>query len=193
MTGQRLSRPLARSLRKAGREQSILQPHNRLLSTSAQQCNEVTPNATISPEPPFPLDPNTVHTRHQERFLKKRTATQPIGSRRRRAALAQGSSLPFEQLPYQCFQEARKVLAIDREEKLVQIAEMRRRLEKWRALPAEKQGGEYAKVGRLRSLGKELERLKVLADINDPVVKKRFEDGMGKSIVPDGPCKQLGD
>lgn len=134
------------------------------------------PNAS---EPPFPLDPEKVHTRHQERFLRKKTGAQPIGSRRRRAVLAEGSSIPFEQLPYQCFQEARKVLAADREEKLKQIAEMRRRLEKWQNVPAEEQGGEFAKVGRLRSVSKELERLKILADINDPVIKKRFEDGMG--------------
>ncbi|KAI1171444.1 phosphatidylethanolamine-binding protein [Nemania sp. FL0916] len=32
---------------------------------------------------------------------------------------------------------------------------------------------------RLRDLRKYLEKLKVLVDINDPVVKRRFEDGMG--------------
>jgi len=35
---------------------------------------------------------------------------------------------------------------------------------------------------KLRGLGERLEELKVLADINDPVVKKRFEDGFGKSL-----------
>jgi large subunit ribosomal protein L35 len=40
-------------------------------------------------------------------------------------------------------------------------------------------GGEANKQRRLSSMRRELERLKILADINDPMVKKRFEDGDG--------------
>ncbi|KAG8530409.1 uncharacterized protein KY384_004911 [Bacidia gigantensis] len=83
-------------------------------------------------------------------------------------------------MPYQCFQEARKVLAADREEKLVQIAEQRRRIAKWQAAPAQTQREEGSKKGRLVAMQKHLEDLKILADINDPVIRKRFEDGMGR-------------
>lgn len=43
----------------------------------------------------------------------------------------------------------------------------------------ERLGGEASKKGKLIAMQKYLEELKILADINDPVVKKRFEDGMG--------------
>ena len=91
-------------------------------------------------------------------------------------------NIPFEQMPYQCFQEARKVLAEDREEKLAQIAQMRKRISHWQNIPGGDQGGEAAKKGKLIGMQKHLEELKILADVNDPVIKKRFEDGMGRSI-----------
>ena len=90
-------------------------------------------------------------------------------------------SVPFEQLPYQCFQEARKILRDDRTEKLAQIAVERKRIEKATALDPSQCGGEAAKKGKLVAMHKHLERLKILADINDPMIKKRFEDGNGKS------------
>ena len=82
-------------------------------------------------------------------------------------------------MPYQCFQEARKVLAADREEKLAQISEMRVRIGKVMEKSAESLGGDYVKKGKLVRMQKYLEELKVLADINDPMIQKRFEDGMG--------------
>lgn len=127
----------------------------------------------------MPLDPNTVSTYREERLLLHHKKMHPIGSRRRRAALQTNDSIPFEQMPYQCFQEARKVLAADREEKLAQIMQMRRRIEYYQNTPAEQQGGEVSKKGRLVRMQKHLEELKILADVNDPVIKKRFEDGMG--------------
>jgi large subunit ribosomal protein L35 len=84
-------------------------------------------------------------------------------------------------MPYQCFQEARKVLQEDREEKIEKITEMRRRIARWQNIPADEFGGDYVKKGKLVRMQKHLEELKILADINDPVIKKRFEDGMGKS------------
>ena len=42
-------------------------------------------------------------------------------------------------------------------------------------------GGEAAKKGKLLSMERYLHELKILADINDPVIKKRFEDGQGIS------------
>ena len=70
--------------------------------------------------------------RLERRLLRQGTA--PIGSRRRRAALQDSASIPFEQLPYQCFQEARKVLLADREEKLKEIETMRQRLARQESL-----------------------------------------------------------
>ena len=152
--------------------------------TSTRRQNEA-PIETLSPAPvpppPPPLDPNSVTTPRMERRLVRTTGLQPIGSRRRRAALQSTANIPFEQLPYQCFQEARKVLLADREEKLKQIEEERKRIAKAQAVPAEKCGGEYAKKGRIVRMQKYLEELKILADVNDPVIKKRFEDGDGMS------------
>jgi len=140
--------------------------------------------ASLTPTPPSapspPLDPNTIHTRKEEHLLAARGLL-PIGSRRRRAALASTSNIPFEQLPYQCFQEARKILAADREVKLKQIEEERKRIAKVEATDVSKLGGEVSKKGKLVAMHKYLEQLKVLADANDPVIKKRFEDGEGMS------------
>ena len=86
-------------------------------------------------------------------------------------------------MPYQCFQEARAVLAEDRERKLLDIAEMRKRIAYWQNVPASNLGGENAKKGKLVRMQKHLEELKILADVNDPVIKKRFEDNMGWSNI----------
>ncbi|KAF6222239.1 hypothetical protein HO133_001325 [Letharia lupina] len=87
-------------------------------------------------------------------------------------------------MPYQCFQEARAVLAEDRSRKLLEIAEMRKRIAFWQNVPASDLGGEYAKKGKLVRMQRYLEQLKILADVNDPVIKKRFEDGMGDMDRP---------
>ena len=103
-----------------------------------------------------------------------------LGSRRRRAALATVTQVPFEQMPYQCFQEARKVLNQDREEKVSKIIEQTEKIKRIEATDASTyRGGEPYKQRRLKSLREEIEKLKILADINDPEVKRRFEDGMG--------------
>lgn len=36
---------------------------------------------------------------------------------------------------------------------------------------------DHSQKGRLIAMQKYLEELKILADINDPMIKKRFEDG----------------
>lgn len=59
---------------------------------------------------------------------------------------------------------------------------MRKRIAFWQNIPASDLGGEYAKKGKLVGMQKHLEELKILADVNDPVIKKRFEDGMGESM-----------
>lgn len=110
-----------------------------------------------------------------------KTGVFPVGSRRRRAALrATDNALPFDQLPYQCFQEARKILQADREEKLKLIESTRLRISNLVAADASTiKGGEKEKEKRLDSLRRSLEGLKIQADINDPMIRKRFEDGEG--------------
>ncbi|KJK74666.1 hypothetical protein H634G_09977 [Metarhizium anisopliae BRIP 53293] len=109
----------------------------------------------------------------------------PIGSRRRRMAMRTTQNIPFEQLPYQAFQEARKILAADREDKLAKIKAELDKIAKLEAKDAaDVKGGQKMKDVKLASLRREVERLKLLADANDPLVKKRFEDGLGDMNKP---------
>ena len=152
---------------------------SRLFSSSTPSSEQ----AQVEQSPKFPeLDPSLVSNRRDERRLIRTTGVLPIGSRRRRAALQTSSGIPFEQLPYQCFQEARKVLQADREEKIKQIEVMRSRIANVQAQDAAVSGGEKAKEARLRSMRNYVEELKILADINDPMVKKRHEDREGMKL-----------
>ena len=149
-------------------------------SSGANHAEAVESQESGSAQAPL-LDPNLVSTHFEERQLVRDQHQNPIGSRRRRAlAKLYPDSLPFEQLPYQCFQEARKILAADREAKLKQIGEMRARIARSQEIPSEALGGDYVKKGKLIRMQKHLEELKILADINDPLVKKKFEDGQGR-------------
>lgn len=137
------------------------------------------------------LDPQTVENKKQERRLLRREHVQPVGSRRRRAALRRSAltkaeEVPFEQLPYQCFQEARKVLMEDRQEKIRQIETQQVRIRNLSEQDPAMSGGAQAKEARLRSMKHYLEEMVILADINDPIVKKKFEDGQGKSHSDNG-------
>ncbi|KAL1956030.1 hypothetical protein VTO42DRAFT_7845 [Malbranchea cinnamomea] len=138
-----------------------------------------------APKVPFykAPDPALVTSPRLERRLM-RAGTHPIGSRRRRAALQSCPNIPFEQLPYQCFQEARKIILEDREEKLQQIEAERARLARLREANPATVGGEAQKQVRIRSMERHIEKLKIYADINDPIVKKRFEDGQGDMNKP---------
>jgi large subunit ribosomal protein L35 len=125
------------------------------------------------------FDPATVTSKKGENALM-RSGVLPIGSRRRRAALKSSANIPFELLPYQCFQEARKVLQEDREEKLEAIRAQKLRISILMAQdPATISGGEARKQARLDGMRKHLEYQIIQADMNDPLVKKRFEDGKG--------------
>lgn len=127
--------------------------------------------------------PETVATYKEEWELTK-AGTPPIGSRRRRLALQQTSNIPFDSLPYQCFQEARQILIQDRAEKIKQIETERARIQRVRDTdPSTLAGGEAQKTKRLQSMEAHLEKLKIYADINDPNVKRRFEDGKGQHIL----------
>ena len=91
-------------------------------------------------------------------------------------------NVPFELMPYQCFQEARRVLQEDRKEKLQALSLEIARVKRLEETPADQlPGGEVKKNMRLRSMKKWVEELKILVDINDPIVKRRFEDGLGTS------------
>jgi large subunit ribosomal protein L35 len=93
------------------------------------------------------------------------------------------NSIPFTQLPYQCFQEARKVLAEDREEKVTTIELFRSRIVRLMEMDPAVHGGEENKQRKLDSMRRKLEQYKILADINDPLVKKKFEDGHGMNFT----------
>ena len=94
-------------------------------------------------------------------------------------AVFESAGLPFDQLPYQCFQEARSILARDRQEKLAKIEVMRKRIATVSEKATSNEREELFKQRQLGSMHDELEHLKILADSNDPNVKRRFEDGKG--------------
>ncbi|KAK5113752.1 hypothetical protein LTR85_010769 [Meristemomyces frigidus] len=172
--------------------------HDRILpirtfTTSAASRLEVQETQTSSDAPPPPAtadapkpklrDPNTVSTRAAEQQLIQHQRITPVGSRRRRAAIASTSNIPFSELPYQCFQEARALLQADRKEKLEVIRAQRERIERLKAKDVAPQD-EAHKEKRLVDMRRKLEEQKILADINDPVVKRKFEDGEGDLTKP---------
>jgi large subunit ribosomal protein L35 len=174
-------KPALRCLRRASQQVTI----SRHISVSTQLLDPAVESTSAQTPAPPPLDPNTVSTRREERKLQ-RTGVSPIASRRRRAIAAEAQSqqyLSFEELPYQCFQEARKVLAADREIKLQQIDVERKRIARLESEPAAQHGGDLKYRIKLDAMRRHLEDLKIWADINDPMVKKRFEDGEGTPLV----------
>lgn len=175
----RSTHPASRCLRCLAQRNLGIIVTNRSLATTESKHGEGSLQSTISPQ--VTLDPVPVSPQKQEKQPTK-TGVHLIGSRRRRAAIKTTGSIPFEQLPYQCFQEARKILQADREEKIKQIEVERKRIAKVQARDAGSSGGDASQKGRLIAMQKHLEHLKILADINDPTVKKRFEDGEGKQL-----------
>lgn len=171
-----LIRPSLRCLQCAYRPGSLIPSTARHISATASQRDEASLQNILTP-PPAP-DPLLVSIPSKEP-KPRRPKTQLVGSRRWRAASRAIDSVPFEQLPYQCFQEARKILAADREEKLQQIQVQRRRIKRWLATDPAECGGQDGMKGKLVAMQKHLEHLKILADSNDPTIKMRFEDGKG--------------
>lgn len=167
---QAVARPLARQLRP----QCAIRPFSTGAARAAAATEEAKQPSALD------LDPNSVLPEFETDLIK--AGKMPIGSRRRRVAMRTTASLPFEQLPYQAFQEARAILAADRQEKVAKIQE---ELEKISLLEKKDaallKGGQAMKDTKLASLRRYVEQLKIQADINDPLVKKRFEDGLGKS------------
>lgn len=207
---QRAARPLLQSLRQECLLRRTSQ-FPRSFSTSVPRQDEgptTTTTTTPSTPPPTPStksidqleaaanarEAEAKKYRMKERLMDRETTTMPwaerklislgtppVGSRRRRAALRTSENVPFEQLPYQCFQAARQILQEDRQEKVRAIAKELVKIRRLEDTPADQvPGGERKKNLRLASLRKYLEELKILADVNDPVVKRKFEDGVGK-------------
>lgn len=175
MSGSQVARPLARRL--------LAPPTLRHFSlTQSRPDAAPTPTPATTPDPN--LDPNTVLGWKAEQALSK-AGTPPVGSRRRRAALRGAPNIPFEQLPYQCFQEALAVIRADREEKVGAIREELAKIARLEA-NTEEEGAHRRKV-RIDSLRRHVEELKILADVNDPLVKRRFEDGLGEWPSPSHP------
>lgn len=177
MALERGARPLAQCLR-CTRHDRIALPTRSFSTTMTRQAAET---EQLSADVPSTrqLDPLTVSTPRLERKLQREQGKMPVGSRRRRRALASSTNIPFAQLPYQCFQEARKFLQQDRAEKLEIIQTYRKRIDALMQLTPTTDAEILQKETRLRSMRKKLEDTKILADINDPLVKKRFEDGHG--------------
>jgi len=193
MALKRGARPLAQGLKCTRHERisSSILPIRSFTSTSASRAEveqtESTSNATPPPPPPKAkrtLDPSKVSTPRSERRLFRQQSQLPIGSRRRRAALSSTSQIPFSQLPYQCFQEARQFLAADREARLDDIRIQQSRIEALRNKVIVDEMEAAKRDKKLQDMRHRLEKEKIWADINDPLVKKRFEDGMGDMNKP---------
>ena len=73
-----------------------------------------------------------------------------------------------------------------RNEKLEEIRVQKERIEKLKAAAVAPQD-EDKKERRLASMRRTLEENIILADINDPLVKKRFEDGQGRLQIQAAP------
>ena len=175
---QSVARPLARQLRSQP-PQCLARPFTSTATKPADVKEQPSSAAAAQPSP-LDMDPDTVLPEFEAQLIK--AGKMPVGSRRRRLALRTvPDPLPFEQLPYQAFQEARKILAADREDKLQKIhAELGKIAWLEEKSADEVKGGQYMKDTKLASLRRHVEHLKILADVNDPVVKKRFEDGVGE-------------
>lgn len=73
------------------------------------------------------------------------------------------------------------MLQEDRQEKLEALAKELAKIKRLEETPADQvPGGQRKKDIRLKSMKKYVEELKILIDINDPLVKRRFEDGLGE-------------
>ena len=70
----------------------------------------------------------------------------------------------------------------DRQEQLKNIETQQLRIRNLEAQDPAVSGGVKAKEKRLKSMRNHLNELVILADINDPIVKKKFEDGEGMSL-----------
>jgi large subunit ribosomal protein L35 len=148
-------------------------------SSSTRTKDDVETVPSTEPYLPEVDDLKYAYTRKQVKRLEREQGKRPIGSHRFRVARMLNPDIPFEQLPYQCFQEARKVLAEKREEILKDIKKMEARIERTRALD-DSVLSQRQREDSVMWMKVHIQKLKIEADINDPLVKKKFEDDMGK-------------
>ncbi|KAK3079708.1 hypothetical protein LTS18_004093, partial [Coniosporium uncinatum] len=139
---QRSSRPLTlclRCSRQYGSNSTALRAFSTTTSKPSPEDVSSVQQTSSNPPPPLPsAKEDDIPKRGDTRTtilgtvgsLKGKSIA--LGSRRLRAARATigQDSLPFEQLPFQCFQEARQVLAKDRQEKLEKINQQRERIQR---------------------------------------------------------------
>ncbi|GAB1314287.1 mitochondrial 54S ribosomal protein YmL35 [Madurella fahalii] len=198
---QQVARPIVRSLRQATSSTATYQARPiaiRQFSSTPIRKDETTTSTPVGPgagiqrladdatllgqKKPVPAI-STIKEGTEEQLAQ--FLSPQLGPRRRRAALATTGNIPFELMPYQCFQEARKILAQDREEKIAKIVATTQKIKRLAATDAGiYSGGEAYKQRRIASLRSYIKELKILADINDPLVKRRFEDGQGDMNKP---------
>ena len=183
---RRAAQPLSRCLRT---QTNALTKSFSTTAIRAEATGEAYKAEIVAAKPQW--NPEIVTSRKGEKDLFEH-GIMPIGSRRRRAAIGSSQNIPFEQLPYQTFQEARAVLQADREKKIKEIEIERGRIQRLDAKNAKDVGGEQQKQNKLDSMRRHLEHLKILADINDPMIKKRFEDGEGMLKLKDSLFCQIG-
>ncbi|KAJ2902191.1 phosphatidylethanolamine-binding protein [Zalerion maritima] len=127
------------------------------------------------------LDPQTTTLWWAERRLMQK-GVYPVGSRRRRVAIRTSPNLPFEHMPYQCFQEALNILRDDRAEKVAKLQRIEKKLEALIARDSAEM--QKNKARRIRETKQYMDELVIEVDINDPLVKRNSEDGLGDMNKP---------
>jgi len=82
-------------------------------------------------------------------------------------------------MPFQAYQLALEIIREDRAEKMQQIKQTQERLSRALAAP-----GVNPKARHILSLKRHLDRLRILADANNPRVKYNFDNGISTYRLP---------
>jgi large subunit ribosomal protein L35 len=151
------------------RKEGTASYQSRLFTTSSPIKNNDVVESTTSTTS-ISIDPNTVFTAKGEKELASLGKT-PIGSRRRRAALASSPGIPFEQLPYQCFQEALKIVAEERAETVKKLEHELEKIGRMQKLVDEGGPNTAKRQAKIRDMTKYVNDLTIQADIHDPRIK----------------------
>ncbi|KAF8451872.1 phosphatidylethanolamine-binding protein [Terfezia claveryi] len=113
--------------------------------------------------------PTTFCTQHRTLRTKPVNAKTPILDKAGKLVVTR----TIESMPFQAYQLALEIIRGDRIEKLQQIKQTQERLSRALAVP-----GVDPKARHILSLRKHLDRLRVLADANNPRVKYNFDNGI---------------
>lgn len=114
------------------------------------------------------------HTQHRTLRTKPVNAKTPILDKSGKPIVTR----TIESMPFQAYQLALEIIHEDRAEKLQQIKQTRERLSKALAVP-----GVDPKARHILSLRRHLDRLKILADANNPRVKYNFDNGISMGCL----------